>query len=180
MGRGTQACWKLGQEIWGEEWLDRVAQVVVVGLCLGRTYLILPNLCMAVWGCLPVDVETTGSGMDLTGGHALLQRDDVASKGTAQFPALVLGAAWASTSVVVGVWLVSRQSRTLLMWVSYVVVSLSCCKSSSIQCLSLADCSSCWPSLVDNTAREHSVPAPVVMVVTVVMRDAVFCWVALS
>ena len=45
---------------------------------------------------------------------------------------------------------------------------------------SLADCSSYWPSLVDNTAREHSIGAPVVMVVVVVTNDTVICWVALS
>ena len=102
-------------------------------------------------------------------------RDDAAPKGTAPFPALVLGAARVSACVAIGVWLVRRWSRTLLMWASCVVVSLSCCESLFIQHLSLADCSSCWPSLVDNTAREHSVGAPVVMVVVVVMSETVFC-----
>ena len=40
--------------------------------------------------------------------------------------------------------------------------------------MSLGDCSSCWPSLVDSTAREYSVDPPVVMAVIVVMSDAIF------
>ena len=88
--------------------------------------------------------------------------------------ALVLNIAEISTSVAKGVWLVSRQSRTLLMWASWVVVSLSCYESSPIQHLSLADFTSCWLSLVDNTAKEHSAIALVVMVVVVVASDTVF------
>ena len=107
-------------------------------------------------------------------------RDDACPGGAVLLTALVLSADRMSTSVAEGVWWASRQSRTLLMWVSCVVVSLSCYESSSIQCLSLADCLSCWPSLVDNTAREHSVVDLVVMVVIVMMSDAVFCWVILS
>ena len=53
-------------------------------------------------------------------------------------------------------------------------MSLRCCETSLIWHLSLGDCSSCWPTLVDSMAREHSVDPPVVMVVVVVTRDAVF------
>ena len=67
-------------------------------------------------------------------------RDAAAPEGTVSFPVLVLGAAGASASVAIGVWPVSRWSRTLLMWASCVVVSLSCCKNLSIQHLSLANC----------------------------------------
>ena len=54
-------------------------------------------------------------------------------------------------------------------------MSLSCCESSSIQHLSLADCSSCWLSLVDSTAREQSDDPSVVMVVIVVMALLAAC-----
>ena len=90
------------------------------------------------------------------------------------------GTAEDSASVAVGVWLARRQSRTLLMCVSWVVVSLRCCESSFIWHLSLADCSSCWLSLLDSTAREQSDDPPVVMVVMVMMRTAGCFWAVLA
>ena len=76
--------------------------------------------------------------------------------GAVPLTGLELGTAVTSANVVIGVWPARRQSRILLMWMSWVVVWLSCCESSSMWCLSLADCSPCWPRLVDSTAREQS------------------------
>ena len=94
-------------------------------------------------------------------------------EGAAPLTELVTGAAVAPVITAVGVWFSRRWSSTLLIWASCIVVSLSCCDSSSIHCLSQTDCSSCWPTLVDSMAKECSVEPLVVMIVIAATGGAI-------
>ena len=119
--------------------------------------------CMAAWYCLPIDVESAGRGLTSPEVVLCCGRDDACPAWVAPLTKLVPDTAGTSTGVAIWVRPARRWSRALLMWASWVVVSQSCWESSLIWWLSLADCSSCWLSLVDSTAREHSVDPPVVI-----------------
>ena len=160
---GSRCCWGPGS---GRKVFDPVDSDWVVGTLCG--YVELPahwcgNCWQRDWLCLKAVV--------------CCRRVISCSEGAAPLTKLVLGTVGTSADVAIELWTARRWSRTLLMWVRWVVLSLRCCESLLIWHLSLADCSSCWPSLVDSMAKEHSVDPLVVMVIIVVTRDTVFFWV---